>query len=504
MGYDLKVTGPYLVMNVIGLVRTFSKPNAAKMISKGNEHYRKGELGPAMESYNKAIQLDHDNQIAWNNKGLILTIVGEYDKALECHKRALEIDDNYIDALSNIGMIYAKLERYKEALKYYDSAIEIQPDHETAWNNKGNLMAKMERFEDAINCYDKALEIDPNYVAALNNKSVALAHMKRYEASLEIITKVLEERPTFAEAWYIKGKSFIGMRKFDKAIVCFERALRLNPEFQRATRALQVLQKRIKEEAGKTTKSRTAVKPEKMRTAEIEAKVEEDLKELGMEMTVMEGEYEHLDEHLNEEEKVVFNSISDEPITRHGLKKLLKGKISIAAMEQSLKILGKKGLITSDKRGRATDYMRSETLGPLEEEIVDLKVKGKKGLKPIKMSFHELVEKGRRQAKNGRHKGALTIYKKALKINPYDESTLCLKARSHYELGEVDKSINTILKVLKSKPNSIMAWTTLASAAMSKKDYNDAADCYRKILEINPKNTEADKNLKKCLKALDK
>ncbi len=496
----MKTLGYYLVLESIGLARGLSKPGATKLISQGNEHYRKGELGPAMNSYNKAIDTDPENPIAWNNKGLILTVVGKFDQALECHFRALELDKKYIDAMSNIGMIYSKLMRYDEAMEYYDKALKLRPKHETAWNNKGNLLAKMNKHEDSMKCYKKALEIAPGYVAAMNNMAVAYTHLKDYDRAIETIEKVLEERPMFTEAWYIKGKSYIGMKQFNKAAMCFERAHRLNPDFEKAEKALRVLRQNLQKTAEEPEEKKPKRKPSKR---EVEKRIETDMAELGEEMDHLEGESDHIAEHLSEEQMLVFDKIGDDPISKTGLKKELGSQMSLPVLEKSLGVLQEKDLIGSETKGRGTFYSRSETLGPIDEELVDdgtdlAKKRGGRGL----MNFSQLVNEGKNLAGKNRHEAALKYFKKALKLNPYDDMALLLQAQSFYEVGKTDKAVNSISLVLKDKPDFLPAWITLANLTYEHKEWNDAADCYRKILEIQPDNKDAEKKLAQCEKKI--
>lgn len=491
----MKSLGLYLLLGSVGMVRPMGKTSATKLISKGNEHYRKGELGPAMSAYNRAIEMEPKNPIAWNNKGLILAVVGKYEQALECHQTALGLDERYIDAISNIGMIHSKMRNYDEAMKYYDMAIALKQNHETAWNNKGNLLSKMDRHEEAIDCYRRALKIAPRYVAAMNNMAVALSHLKKYEEAIDLIEDVLDKRPTFAEAWYIKGKAYIGMKQLKKAAVCFERAHRLNPEFDKAEKALRVLRDNLERGDGGDTKKR---RPRKSKR-EVEKKVEADLAEVGVEMEKMEGEFDHMDEHLDEKQRMVFDRIGDDPVTKTSLKKELGGRITQKELESSLEILADKDLIGRDQKGRATYYSRSETLGPMEEEIIDLGDGATAGMGKKKAgarkTFDEHLADAKNLAKKNRHEDALKSFRKALKINPYDDMALLLRARSYYEVGKREKAVESVSRVLKGKPDFLPAWITLAEMSYKHKQWKDAFDCYSKILELQPDNQEAAKRL---------
>lgn len=491
--------GPAILMASSLAISGIRGKSATKLISTGNEYYRKGELAEAIKCYNQAIQLEPDNPIAWNNKGLILAIAGRYDESLKAHLKAVELDRGYVDAISNVGMAYAKMSKYDEAMKYYDMAIEKSPKHEIAWNNKGNLLAKMEKHQEAMECYEKALKLNPNYLAAMNNKAVGLNHLKKYDQAIMILNRILKERPAFAEGWYVKGKSYIGLSEFEKAIVCFERAYRLDNEFHQAKKALDVLKKRLVKPPGEKVKKEKK-KPEKpLDMGNIQEKIEADIMEVGEELDILDDEY-HTDGHLTKEEATTLEYLEDEPLSTTALKKKMGSSLSKPAMERALEGLERKGLVTATKVGRGFTYQKTEALGAVDEEIFVEHTPKEVAEESALGNFHELIEEGRKLTHQERHKEALSKFRRALIINPYDEMAICLKAQSHYELGDRDKAINTMSQILNKKSDFLPAWFTLANVALKHKEYQDAADCFRKILELQPDNKEAQKGLETCEK----
>jgi len=197
---------------------------------------------------------------------------------------------------------------------------------------------------------------------------------------------------------------------------------------------------------------------------------------------------------------MILENIGDEPAPGSSLRKALGGRLSPAAVERGLEGLERKGLIASKKAGRSTIYERTEALGALEEEVVDKPAprEEKKEGESALGDFHVLVSQGRKLADEGRYKEALSNFRRALIINPYDDLAICMKAQMYYELGDREKAINTISEILKTKPDFIPAWFTLANVTLKHKEYKDAADCFRKILAIQPDNPEAKRGLDKC------
>ncbi len=128
----------------------------------GNCYYSNNNLNRSLQYFDKAIEIDPQLAVAWNNKGV---------------------------ALADLG-------RNEEAIAAYDKAIEIDPQSADSWNNKGNALRGLGRNEEAIAAYDKAIEINPQLAAAWYNKGIALGRLGRHKEAKEVFVKAHEIDPT--------------------------------------------------------------------------------------------------------------------------------------------------------------------------------------------------------------------------------------------------------------------------------------------------------------------
>ena len=62
-----------------------------------------------MEQYNKAIDIDSDNAVFYNNRGLAYAHLGQYDNALNDLIKAIDLDRNDPRSYFNRGDIYCSL-----------------------------------------------------------------------------------------------------------------------------------------------------------------------------------------------------------------------------------------------------------------------------------------------------------------------------------------------------------------------------------------------------------
>jgi len=90
-----------------------------------------------------------------NNGGKLLEYNENYSQALKCYERALEIDPQNELALHKKALALLKIGKNEESLGAFDSAIS------RLLNYKAEAFSNIGRYEEALKCYDAALEINP-------------------------------------------------------------------------------------------------------------------------------------------------------------------------------------------------------------------------------------------------------------------------------------------------------------------------------------------------------
>jgi tetratricopeptide (TPR) repeat protein len=115
----------------------------------------------ALQDYNKAIELNPNLALAFNDRGLLFYNADEYDRALEDFNRAIELDSKFETAFDNRGVTYFAKNNADHALADYDHAIELNPDDLNAYWNRGDLYRSTGDREHAVGDYRKALSLGP-------------------------------------------------------------------------------------------------------------------------------------------------------------------------------------------------------------------------------------------------------------------------------------------------------------------------------------------------------
>ena len=114
------------------------------------------------------------------------------------------------------------------------------------------------------------------------------------------------------------------------------------------------------------------------------------------------------------------------------------------------------------------------------------------------------IQDARRALQSGNLKIALSLFKKAVKLNPTDIDTWHMLAVVNGMLGNYVNAENCCRKVLRLQPRAHQALNNLGSIQKNLGKLNDAEASYRKAIKIKPDYAEAANNLATLLLDQDK
>ena len=111
----------------------------------------------------------------------VLRRVGENEQAIESYQRALEIDDTYAWAWNGQGLAFAALQRWDEALACYELAVHYHEHDSWFWHNYGEALLNIGDYQEAIAAFERALEINPEHQHSQNKLAEARQRLEEEE-----------------------------------------------------------------------------------------------------------------------------------------------------------------------------------------------------------------------------------------------------------------------------------------------------------------------------------
>ncbi|WP_299121366.1 tetratricopeptide repeat protein [uncultured Tenacibaculum sp.] len=114
----------------------------------------------AIKDYNKAIEMDPNNDLAFNNRGYTYNILEDYEKGLKDFEKAILLNSNFAYALNNRGFSKIKLGDKKEGFEDLKKSMKIDGTNSYCYLNFGLYYFENNEYEKALDYLKKAKELD--------------------------------------------------------------------------------------------------------------------------------------------------------------------------------------------------------------------------------------------------------------------------------------------------------------------------------------------------------
>jgi tetratricopeptide (TPR) repeat protein len=104
--------------------------------------------------------------------------------AINSYQKALQLDPNHPAASLNLGRLFHEKDDLSEAEKYYRMALAADPRDPTGAYNLGVLLEDLNRLNEAIAAYENALQLEPEMKEAHFNLAGVYQHLGKQEPAL--------------------------------------------------------------------------------------------------------------------------------------------------------------------------------------------------------------------------------------------------------------------------------------------------------------------------------
>lgn len=124
--------------------------------------------------------------------GSVLQAAGRNAEALQSYDKALELQPDFVPVLINSGALLRELHRHKEALERFARALAIEPNHAGALANSAILLTEFKESERAIALFERLLAINPDYDYALGLLLYERLHVGQWDGFDQLREAILK------------------------------------------------------------------------------------------------------------------------------------------------------------------------------------------------------------------------------------------------------------------------------------------------------------------------
>jgi tetratricopeptide (TPR) repeat protein len=143
------------------ILRLSKKDASNELVKNGEDMANAKRYDEALTLFDKAIEINPNNDMAWGDKALILDKKGQTVEALTNFSRAISINPNNSITWHNKGLTLLRMRKFKESIECFDTALKINGNYAKAWYNKGRAFEMLGEKNKVQPCLDKARKLDP-------------------------------------------------------------------------------------------------------------------------------------------------------------------------------------------------------------------------------------------------------------------------------------------------------------------------------------------------------
>jgi TolB-like protein/Tfp pilus assembly protein PilF len=145
----------------------------------------------AREAVEKVLPIDPDNAMAYALLGwLAINYDNDLEQAARFYQRALELDADNQYVILDVATLLQKLNRQDESIAAYEYVLILDPVNPFGYSNLGNSFILAQRWDEAIASYRTALRLSPGMMIARGMIGITLLYKGEAEAAL---TEILQE-----------------------------------------------------------------------------------------------------------------------------------------------------------------------------------------------------------------------------------------------------------------------------------------------------------------------
>lgn len=149
---------------VVSMSTLQAPKDARKNFEKGTELVHLGKLPEAAGYYEKAVAIYPRYADAWISLARVQFTMGQKDAALDSSQRAMNLDDKLVGAWQVLGYIASDRQEWKQAAHYLDEAVRLDPmDSPLPWFFSAFAHYQLQSFDEAERSIRAEIRLDPQF-----------------------------------------------------------------------------------------------------------------------------------------------------------------------------------------------------------------------------------------------------------------------------------------------------------------------------------------------------
>lgn len=177
-----------------------ARPPTADAFERATELVDEGKFRQAVEEFNRILQSDPQNAVAFQGLGYSLMHLGQWDRAIIALRKSSELNPKLILSHAHLGYCLDRRQQYQDAERELRLALALDPSLVETTVNLGCVLFKQRRLGEAEAMFKHALELTQERSKQswiLDNLARLYAHQRRFDDSFRTVLQAYRLAPSF-------------------------------------------------------------------------------------------------------------------------------------------------------------------------------------------------------------------------------------------------------------------------------------------------------------------
>ena len=195
-----------------------------------NVYFSSNEIKKAEKTYLEVLKME-PNAETYNNLGVLYLKEENAQKAVESFQKAVELDPNFTRAYFNLGELSLISGKFPMALAFFKKAETIDKNHPLVHYKLGVSLTKTGRLEEALKEFEEAVKQDPENLRIKTDFGMAYMAARKFDKAQAEFQKVTAKAPRSTIAHFGMGLALKATGQKEKAVESFQKAYEFSPGF---------------------------------------------------------------------------------------------------------------------------------------------------------------------------------------------------------------------------------------------------------------------------------
>lgn len=168
------------------------------LLMKANAAITLKRYPDAIDAYRQVLALRPDDRQARAVIGNLFAEAGDLGAAVQEFERLVEIDPAQADAWFNLGFLHDKRDELAAAERCFRRAVELRPTLDRAWYGLGLVLVREGRLDEAIEAFKRNVKLQPFSPYGFYQLAMTHHHLGQSAAAWQVHERLAGFEPKYA------------------------------------------------------------------------------------------------------------------------------------------------------------------------------------------------------------------------------------------------------------------------------------------------------------------